>query len=52
MALGLLGMVIACLKGTAGEEFGQQNRRETHLDIGGPDGPGGVVSSMSTLLSR
>jgi hypothetical protein len=30
---------------------GQRDRRETHPDIGGPDGPGGVESSISTLLS-
>ena len=39
-----------CLNGTAGEELGQQNRRETYPRIDGPDGPGGVVSSISTLL--
>jgi len=38
-----------CRFGTAGEELGQHDRRETHPPcIGGPDGPGGVVSSIST----
>ena len=40
------------LNGTASKELGQQNRRETHPRIDGPDGPGGVVSSISTLLSH
>lgn len=51
MAFGLLVKDILCLDGTASEEVGQQNRWETRPGIGGPDGPGGVVSSISTLLS-
>ncbi len=50
-AVGLLEKGSMCLNGTASEELGQRGRRETHLRIGGPDGPGGVVSSISTLLS-
>ncbi len=32
-------------------EHVQHDRRETHPCLGGPDGPGGVESSISTLLS-
>jgi hypothetical protein len=32
-------------------ETGQHDRRETRPRIGGPDGPGGVASLISTLLS-
>ena len=52
MALSLPQKDTMCLNDTASEELGQQNRRETHPRIDGPDGPGGVVSSISTLLSR
>lgn len=31
--------------------IGQHDRRETRPRIGGPDGPGGVASSIITLLS-
>lgn len=40
-----------CQHGTASEEIGQRDRRETNPGIGGPDGPGGVESSIPTLLS-
>jgi hypothetical protein len=33
------------------ERIDENDRRETRLRIGGPDGPGGVASLIPTLLS-
>ena len=41
-----------CRYGTASEEPVSVTDEKPTLIIGGPDGPGGVESSISTLLSR